>query len=133
MLATPAAVARKPARRGAAPVEAVVLLVPGRVLAVRVGDLARPVPRGGIYDVVIGGYLRLGEDGEKVVNHAIGIGALEEAVCGAEGRGEADVRHSSPVCDEAQIADRVFLNVVKPVLLFEDAGRRVGRAGHARV
>jgi len=79
VLASPPAVATEAARGGAAPVQTVCLVFPGRVAILDVFHLFEPVPRAWVQNVLEAADLGLGEDGRELMNDAEGIGSLEEA------------------------------------------------------
>lgn len=88
------------------------LLVPGDVVALHVVHFAVPVPGTRVDDILEGGHLGLGEDGEEVVHDVEGVGALEEAVRAGEGGGVADVGEGGGVVDEAEVCQSVGGEVV---------------------
>lgn len=133
MLAPPATVARKPARRAAAPVHGGLFLLPRHIAILLVGDAAHVVPRRRVQDVLEAGDLGLGEDGKQLVRHVEGVGSIEKAKRPFHGRRVANVAERGGVADEAEWDTRVGGCVVRTGVVQADASWAVWRTRQARV
>jgi hypothetical protein len=116
VLPSPSPVAAETSGGRAAPVQTIRLVLPGGVVGFIVAYFADPVPGAGVQDVLEAGEFGLREDGGKLVGYAEGVWALEEAVCGGEGRRVADIGEGGRVVDVAEWAGGVCCDVVGGVV-----------------